>query len=91
MTEGRISIWFFIGLILTIYGVLIFGTGVYHLYYPPGREVVLSYLHAGIWWGALLAIIGGFYCYRFFPQRGEGPGVTKAEERKEREAGITNR
>lgn len=68
MTEGRISIWFFIGLILLIYGVLIFGTGVYHYFVPPERETVLSYLHAGIWWGALLAVIGGFYCYRFFPE-----------------------
>jgi hypothetical protein len=64
---GRISIWFFIGVILATYGVLIFGTGVYHYYYPPEHQVVLSHLHAGIWWGALLAVIGGFYCYRFFP------------------------
>lgn len=70
MTEGRIPIWFFIGLILLIYGVLIFGTGVYHYYVPPEHQVVLSQLHAGIWWGVLLAIVGGFYCYRFFPKKG---------------------
>ncbi len=69
MTEGRISIWFFIGLILLIYGVLISATGVYHYYSPPEHQVVLSYLHAGIWWGALLTIIGGFYSYRFFPAK----------------------
>lgn len=68
MTEGRISIWFFIGLILLIDGVLIFGAGVYHYYYPPNRQVVLSHLHVGIWWGALLTAIGGFYCRRFFPK-----------------------
>ncbi len=69
MTEGRISIWFFIGLILLIYGVLILGTGLYNYFYPPDHQVVLSHLHAAIWWGALLAAIGGFYCYRFLPTR----------------------
>ncbi len=90
MTEGRISIWFFIGLILLIYGVLILGTGVFHYYYPPERDVVLSYLHAGIWWGALLVIIGGFYCYRFFPQKSGPAELSQAERRNEREVGITN-
>ncbi|RPI28869.1 MAG: hypothetical protein EHM61_03555 [Acidobacteria bacterium] len=69
MTEARISIWFFIGLILLIYGVLISGMGVYHYFYPPARDTVLGHLHAAIWWGALLVVVGAFYSYRFFPHR----------------------
>jgi hypothetical protein len=67
-----ISIWFFIGLILLIYGILITGTGIYELFVPPPRPIVLANLHAAVWWGALLTIIGAGYSYRFFPGRKRG-------------------
>jgi hypothetical protein len=67
--EGRISIWFFIGMLLLVYGLLILGAGIYDLLVPPAQPPVLAGLHAGIWWGGLLAIIGGLYSYRFFPRR----------------------
>jgi hypothetical protein len=66
---GMISIWFFIGALLLIYGVLILGAGLYELATPPTRPVVLANLHAGIWWGALLILLGGFYTVRFRPRR----------------------
>jgi hypothetical protein len=71
MSEGKhyISIWFFIGGLLAVYGVLILGAGIYSALHPAARPVVLAELHAGIWWGALLVVIGGFYCYHFFPGR----------------------
>jgi hypothetical protein len=65
-----ISIWFFIGLLLLFYGILILGTGLYELAYPPERQVVLGSLHAGIWWGILLLVLGAVYSYHFYP-RGE--------------------
>jgi Na+/H+ antiporter NhaD/arsenite permease-like protein len=67
--DERISIWFFIGLIVFVYGLLITGAGVYELFVPPARPVVLASLHAGIWWGALLVILGAFYLYRFAPKK----------------------
>ena len=69
MSEGKhyISIWFFIGGLLLLYGLPILGAGIYGAYNPPPQPVVLSNLHAGIWWGALLVAIGGVYCYHFFP------------------------
>jgi FtsH-binding integral membrane protein len=75
-----ISIWFFIGLSLLVNGVIIFGAGVYELIQPPPPEarVFLYQLHASVWWGALLALLGAFYCWHFAPQReGEasGPGM----------------
>ncbi len=69
MEKHYISIWFFIGALLLVYGVLIFGAGLYGLIVPPERVVVLSQLHAGIWWGALLIVLGGVYSYVFFPGR----------------------
>jgi hypothetical protein len=64
-----ISIWFFIGALLLIYGVLILGAGLYEKAVPPEHPVVLADLHAGIWWGALLIILGAFYSFRFSPWR----------------------
>ena len=61
-----ISIWFFIGVLLLIYGVLIFGAGMYGLSHPP--DVVRADLHAPIWWGLLLVILGAVYTVRFRPR-----------------------
>jgi hypothetical protein len=64
-----ISIWFFIGIILTIYGVLITGAGIYNYFIPPPNTVVMQNLHAAIWWGALLLIMGLFYTIKFQPKK----------------------
>ena len=64
---GSISIWFFIGISLLFNGLLIFGAGVYELIRPPKVQVVLFRLHASIWWGAILAGIGTFYCIYYAP------------------------
>ena len=71
MTVGRhhISIWYFIGLLLLAYGLLICSAGVYELFVPAERAVVMQSLHAGVWWGALLLILGGFYVYHFSPRK----------------------
>jgi hypothetical protein len=61
-----LSIWFFIGVLLLAYGVLIFGAGIYGLSNPP--NVVMADLHVGIWWGALLLVLGGIYTVRFRPR-----------------------
>lgn len=65
--HGRIPIWFFIGVLLTAYGVLIFGAGLYGLSHPA--NVVLDELHIGIWWGLLLLAVGLFYVLRFYPRK----------------------
>ena len=59
------------GALLLAYGVLILGAGLYELVSPPERVVVRADLHAGIWWGALLIVLGGIYSYRFAPGRGK--------------------
>lgn len=66
-----ISVWFFIGLLLLVYGVLILGYGLYGMGSPtPG--IVLGELHVDIWWGALLLVIGAIYTYMFSPGKGRG-------------------
>jgi hypothetical protein len=66
-TKHFIPIWFFIGVLLTIYGVLIMGSGLWDLWLGIQRDVVMANLHAPVWWGALLLVVGVFYCVHFRP------------------------
>lgn len=67
MHGQMISIWFFIGMILMVYGAII---TVASIFAPQPPTVVLTNLHAGIWWGAILFGIGLFYTLRFRPGTG---------------------
>ncbi|HUI73315.1 MAG TPA: hypothetical protein VLX32_00130 [Candidatus Acidoferrum sp.] len=70
MTEKHhiIPVWFFVGLLLLLYGVLILASGLAEWPHPP--DTVLSNLHAPVWWGALLIVIGGGYVAFYRPKRG---------------------
>jgi hypothetical protein len=72
--QRSISIWFFIGVLLAIYGALILGAGIHTWRHPP--EDPASALHrfsaAGIWWGLLLLAAGGLWAVRFRPGRKAG-------------------
>lgn len=69
MHGGNVSIWFFIGLSLLVNGVLITGAGVWEWIHPPVNQVVLFDVHANLWWGAVLAVVGALYCIKFAPRR----------------------
>jgi hypothetical protein len=63
-----ISIWFFIGTLLLIYGVIITAANIAEAISPTlERQVVLKELNFGIWWGLLLLIIGLVYFVSFRP------------------------
>ncbi len=67
--KNVLSIWLVVGFALLVNGILILGAGLYELMYPPENPVTLYQYHASIWWGALLAIIGAAYTWRFRPSR----------------------
>jgi hypothetical protein len=71
MHNTGISIWFFIGVLLIIYGAMILGYGTFECYSGAWRtsNVILSELHAPVWWGGLLLALGLFYGVRFRPGR----------------------
>ncbi len=66
-----IPIWWFIGVLLTIYGALILGVGVYEEFVPNPTPPVLHELRPPIWWGLLLLVMGIIYVKKFPPTRNE--------------------
>ena len=64
-TTPRLSIWFFVGALSLIYGLVLLPLGVYQIRHPPA--VVRADLHATLWWGVLMICFGGFYTIRFRP------------------------
>jgi hypothetical protein len=81
--EKQVPIWFFIGALLALYGVLILAAGVYGWVHPPPPEkmVKLWSYHADLWWGALLFVFGLVYVVRFWPSKAESL-TGKLEARK---------
>ena len=59
--KGMRSIWFFVGLIMLMIGILVFLAGIYNLINPTNQDIKLTDLHTNIWWGALIAITGLIY------------------------------
>jgi FtsH-binding integral membrane protein len=74
MRERRhmLPVWFFIGLLLTIYGVIILITSIVDWSQPS--QAILAEYHPGLWGGILLLLIGSFYVLKFRPRRRSGNG-----------------
>ncbi len=56
--SGRepLPIWFFVGVILAVYGVLVVAGG-----FLSSRPTVLAETKPGLWWGALMVVAGGIF------------------------------
>lgn len=63
-----LPVWFFIGALLLIYGIIILAAGLSDYSHPV--PVVLAKDHLNMWGGAILIAIGAFYTIRFWPRRG---------------------
>ena len=59
--KGMRSIWYFVGLILLVIGIIVFAAGIYDLLNPAKQDIKLTSLHTNIWWGVLIAITGLIY------------------------------
>ena len=69
MHGSKIAIWFFIGVLLVAYGILITGYGIYEFATGQLADVALNNLHAPLWWGATLLALGIFYMAKFRPSK----------------------
>jgi hypothetical protein len=70
MTEKHhiIPVWFFVGILLFVYGAMILASGLTEWNTPP-PGVELTELHAPVWWGSLLFVLGGAYTVLFRPRK----------------------
>jgi hypothetical protein len=67
-----IPVWFFVGLILFIYGIIITASGIHELSKPPLEALANMppiMRHPAVWWGALLTVIGAFYVIAYKPKK----------------------
>lgn len=62
-----LPVWFFIGVLLLIYGLIILFTSIADFH--TNRGVVLAKYHAGIWGGIVLILLGGGYTLKFRPRK----------------------
>jgi FtsH-binding integral membrane protein len=74
MRERRhmLPVWFFIGMLLTMYGVIILITSIVDWSQPS--QTILAQYHPALWGGILLLLIGSFYVLKFRPRRPSGRG-----------------
>lgn len=72
--DHGISIWFFIGALLVVYGLIIVIASLPALFSAAAApHVVMAHLHAGLWWGALMLLLGIFYVVSFWPDKKDHP------------------
>jgi hypothetical protein len=64
--KEEISVWFFIGVLLLIYGILIIGATAMS---TAPTDVKFAEYHIGTWWGALLTVLGLIYSIAFRPNK----------------------
>lgn len=70
MHGSGISIWFFNGVLLFVYGVLILSYGIVEAVTNVFPEhVELTQLHTPIWWGGFLLVVGALYLFKFWPSK----------------------
>lgn len=60
-----VPVWFFVGIIFIIYGVIIVITGISEISHPP--PTVLARTHPAIWWGAVITVLGVIFFYTTHP------------------------
>ncbi len=81
-----IPVWFFVGLLLFLYGILIFIKGIAEWSHPPdtglslwshvpAADTFLPKLHPAFWWGILLIVLGGVFVLMNYPRRKTQPRV----------------
>jgi hypothetical protein len=65
LVKGEIEkmkpIWYFVGLILLIMGLIIVASGIYQMMNPPESKTILSELNPDLWWGIIMTAAGTIY------------------------------
>jgi len=67
--KRMIPIWFFVGCLLSVYGVLILAAGIRDISGGADAGIAMRGLHLQLWWGGALLTLGLIYTVRFWPRR----------------------
>ncbi len=70
MSENTVQmkpIWYLVGWVLIVIGVLVLSAGVYYLFVPANYHIELPGMHMSIWWG--LVMIAGGILLAFFNRK----------------------
>lgn len=60
------EVWFYIGLLLGLYGIMLISAGVYQWIHPPAT--VLAEYHVTFWAGVMLLVVGAVYSLTYWPR-----------------------
>jgi hypothetical protein len=60
-TEGLKTIWYMVGIVIFIMGMLVLLAGLIDAFGASPPETVLADLHPSIWWGATMVVTGGIF------------------------------
>lgn len=72
MSEDKmLSIWFFVGLMLTVMGLIITAMGVYYIFNPE-TTTAMAHLNPSLWWGLIMLISGLLFFVPSFMQHRSG-------------------
>lgn len=55
--DKMLDIWFFVGIILIAYGVILSLIGIYYIF-NPYTDVILGNLNPNLWWGGIMIVSG---------------------------------
>ena len=55
--QKMLTIWFFVGIMLTVLGIIITATGIYFIFNPQ-TKTVLHEMNPNLWWGTFILIAG---------------------------------
>ncbi len=61
--EGLKTIWYMVGIVIVIMGVLVLLAGFIDAFGPSPPVTVLADLHPGIWWGIIMIVTGGIFLF----------------------------
>jgi hypothetical protein len=62
-TEGLKTIWYLVGIIITVMGGLVLLASIIDLFSSAPANTVLSNLYPGIWWGVIMFITGLIFLF----------------------------
>jgi hypothetical protein len=57
-TKDLKTIWYFVGIVLTVMGGLVLLAGIIDAFHSPSAKTVLADIYPGIWWGGLMVVTG---------------------------------